>query len=219
MGGAIASESPGTPQVPNRSNSQLSEGGRVSKANFASLTPMRSQSTDRGRLWEVSGDLLGILNADGYFEATNPAWEAVLGWTSEVILNTSIFELIHPEDVEKTRASLLELAGGGAVQRFENRYRRTNGEYRWMSWSAAPEAGKFYCSGREITQEREARTELAAALDELRQAQKMEAVGQLTGGIAHDFNNLLMAISGSLELLSKRLARGCFKEAERYVVA
>src|SRR5579862_1791498 len=87
-----------------------------------------------------------------------------------------------------------------------------------MSWSAAPEAGKFYCSGRDITQEREVRTELAVALDELRQSQKMEAIGQLTGGIAHDFNNLLMAISGSLELLSVRLMQGRFKEAERFIV-
>ncbi len=179
---------------------------------------MRSQSVDRGRLWEVSSDLLGILNADGYFEVTNPAWELALGLTADTILNTSIFELIHPDDVDKTRVSLQEVARTGSVLRFENRYRRSDGEYRWLSWAAVPEAGKFYCSGRDITQEREVRTELSAALDELRQSQKMEAVGQLTGGIAHDFNNLLMAISGSLELLSSRLLQGRYREAERYIV-
>ena len=179
---------------------------------------MANQSTDRGRLWEVSSDLLGILNIDGFFEVTNPAWEAALGWSAEAILNTSIFELIHPEDVDKTRISLQEVTAAGSVLHFENRYRRTDGEYRWVSWSAVPEAGKFYCSGRDITQERGVRTELAVALDELRQSQKMEAVGQLTGGIAHDFNNLLMAVSGSLELLSNRLMQGRHKEAERYVV-
>ncbi len=179
---------------------------------------MRNQSIDRGRLWEVSSDLLGILNAEGYFEVTNPAWELALGLTSETILNTSIFDLIHPDDVDKTRISLQEVAGTESVLRFENRYRRSDGEYIWLSWAAVPEAGKFYCSGRDITREREVRTELSAALDELRQSQKMEAVGQLTGGIAHDFNNLLMAISGSLELLSGRLLQGRYKEAERYIV-
>ena len=187
--------------------------------NVAFDSPKRTQSVDRSRLWEVSSDLLGILNADGYFENTNPAWATALGWTSEAILATSIFELIHPDDVEKTRLSLQEVAGADTVLHFENRYQRTDGEYRWLSWAAVPEAGKFYCSGRDITQEREARTELAAALDALRQSQKMEAVGQLTGGIAHDFNNLLMAIAGSIELLSTRLMQGRLKETERYIVA
>jgi PAS domain S-box-containing protein len=190
----------------------------VPRSNVAINSLMRNQSIDRGRLWEVSSDLLGILNVEGYFEVTNPAWEVALGWTTEAVLNTSIFDLIHPDDVEKTRISLQEVAGSKSVVRFENRYRRADGEYRWLSWAAVPEAGKFYCSGRDITQEREVQTELSAALDELRQSQKMEAVGQLTGGIAHDFNNLLMAISGSLELLSNRLIQGRYKEAERYIV-
>jgi hypothetical protein len=162
----------------------------------------------RGRTWQVSPDLLGAVNARGYFETSNPAWESVLGWSEAEVAGMSIFELLHPDDVERSRAGFARTLQGQPAIRFPNRYRCKDGSYRWISWVGVPEDGLIYCSGRDITEEKAAEEELLRAQEALRQSQKMEAVGQLTGGIAHDFNNLLAGISGSLEVLEKRLREG-----------
>jgi signal transduction histidine kinase len=80
----------------------------------------------------------------------------------------------------------------------------------WEIWYAPlrDDAGQIvgaFHHAQDISARLRLQVDLSAAQDALRQAQKMEAVGQLTGGIAHDFNNLLMAIVGNLQLLAKRI--------------
>jgi len=175
------------------------------------------RSHERSQFWQLTSDLLGVLNGDGFFETSNPAWQAVLGWSEEEVRTTTIFGLLHPDDREPTRQVFEHLVGGSPVVNFVNRYRCKNGSYRWLSWIGVPEEGKYYCSGRDISTEKEAQLELAVAQEALRQSQKMEAVGQLTGGIAHDFNNLLGGISASLQVLEGRLSKGRLDGVERYI--
>ena len=59
---------------------------------------------------------------------------------------------------------------------------------------------------RDITERREAQANLQKMQNQLAEAQKMDALGQLTGGVAHDFNNLLMVVSGHIQLLKKQVA-------------
>ena len=174
------------------------------------------RAQERGMTWQLSPDLLGAVNSEGYFVSSNPAWKTVLGWSEEEVASLSIFEFLHPDDLERSRRGFELTQQGQPAIRFRNRCRCKDGSYRWISWTGIPEDGLVYCSGRDITEEVVAQEELARAQDALRQSQKMEAVGQLTGGIAHDFNNLLAGITGSLELIERRLAEGRTDSIERY---
>jgi PAS domain S-box-containing protein len=88
---------------------------------------------------------------------------------------------------------------------------RKNGQRFWASVVIDPiqdDNGKligFAKVTRDLTEREEVQRELERVRETLLQAQKMDAIGQLTGGVAHDFNNLLMAILSSLELLRKRI--------------
>jgi PAS domain S-box-containing protein len=193
--------------------------GRLRELNVELERRVIERAQARGLTWQLSPDLLGALNSKGYFETSNPAWQTVLGWSEVEVASMSIFELLHPDDVEHTRAGFeLTLVGQPAI-RFANRYRCKDGSYRWISWVGIQEDNFVYCTGRDITVERAAEAELLVAQEALRQAQKMEAIGQLTGGIAHDFNNLLTGILGSLDLVRRRVEAEKFADIARFMDA
>ncbi|RKH45748.1 PAS domain-containing hybrid sensor histidine kinase/response regulator [Corallococcus sicarius] len=180
------------------------------------------RTSERDLMWRLSHDLMVVvdLTGGGHILAANPAWERLLGWKEAELVGTPVGDFIHPEDVAHSTQYVAEVHEGATTRRADNRYRHKDGHWRWISWSAVETGqGTLMALGRDITEERESREALAAAETALRQAQKMEAVGQLTGGIAHDFNNLLQGIVGSLGLLQKRLHQGRISELERFITS
>ncbi|MDN4054011.1 PAS domain S-box protein [Massilia sp. YIM B02763] len=159
------------------------------------------RTAERDRMWKLSRDVMLVADVDGVVEAVSPAFGSILGWSEHDIVGKNIMGLVHPDDQAATVAQLASLRAGHYVYKFENRYRRKDGSWCLLSWSASPDRGFIHAIGRDITADREQaeqirRTELA-----LQQSQKMETIGKLTGGVAHDFNNLLQIISGNLQLL------------------
>jgi PAS domain S-box-containing protein len=164
------------------------------------------RTRERDRIWQVSEDLLGVSNFDGYFLNVNPAWTALLGWSEDEIKRLHVGELRHPEDAPHSIEGRARLAAGVPTVRMENRFRHKDGSWRWIYWTMTAEQGLIYVIGRHVTAEKEAAAALQRTQEQLAQAQKMEAIGQLTGGIAHDFNNLLMIVGGNAESLKRHIA-------------
>lgn len=179
---------------------------------------VEERTRERDRIWQLSRDILGVADNSGSWLSVNPAWTRILGWNPDMIVGRTSEWLEHPEDVRKTRASIARAVAGETIA-FETRLKTHDGDYRNLFWTVVPFEGLLYCVARDVTEQNKQAAALEEAEEQLRQSQKMEAVGQLTGGIAHDFNNLLTGITGSLDIIKRRLKAGRFEDVERFMAA
>src|ERR1700685_2872063 len=96
-----------------------------------------------------------------------------------------VSKLRPPDDAAHSWAGREQLARGVPTVRMENRFRHKDGSWRWIAWTMTADDGLIYLAGRHVTAEKEAAAALERAYQQLANAQKMEALGQLTGGVAH----------------------------------
>jgi PAS domain S-box-containing protein len=155
------------------------------------------------------------LNEDGIFEydEINPATLRLYGKERVDVIGRTVNEILEPAAANALNAHLAQALS----QDFPYRYSRTQGGST-IEAIATPIPSQ---PGQRLRLAVTARdtTERESLEEQLRQAQKMEAVGQLTGGLAHDFNNLLQGITGSLDRAQSRISQGRAAEADRFMNA
>ncbi len=166
---------------------------------------LASEAKFRG-IFETASAGVSITDANGRFTSCNPAFAAMLGLDPKDVIGRYPNEFTHPDDWATQRDLQRDLVEGRIdTYQFRKRYVRPDGTAIWTELSLAAVRGPAgeYLSGLGVSVDISARMNLE---DQLRQSQKMEALGQLAGGVAHDFNNLLTAVLGNLALV--RLPEG-----------
>ncbi len=179
-------------------------------ANLRDITDRRQAETARGESENRYRQVVDLIQAgfwihlDGKIVFANPYAVGMFGAKSlDELVGRDSISLVHPDDQplarERTRRML---EGHGSAPLAELRMVRLDGRAITAEVQALAlrHEGKIHimATGRDVTAQREAEAQL-------HQAQKMEAVGQLTGGVAHDFNNLLTVVIGNLDLVTERV--------------
>jgi two-component system cell cycle sensor histidine kinase/response regulator CckA len=180
--------------------------------------------TERRRAWEElrrseeqfskifhAGMLAMSLTAlDGRIVDCNERYAAMFGYERSAMLGRTVYELGLWADPADREPLVERVLAEGRIRDVAVRFRRRSGEVFDAELSVEsiefPEGAFLIGVMNDVTERRRAEAERAALEEQLRQAQKMEAVGRLAGGVAHDFNNLLAVIGGRAELLLQRLS-------------
>ncbi len=166
-------------------------------------------------------DAIILMDAQGRVAYWNPAAEKIFGFSRVEALGRDLHELIMPPrfvpDMKRGMARFVETGSGEAVGKVLELVALRKGGEEFLvelSVSALQQEGKWWAVGvaRDISERVQARLEREDLQAQLRQSQKMEAIGTLAGGIAHDFNNILGAIMGYTELALLEAGEGRLRE-------
>jgi PAS domain S-box-containing protein len=176
----------------------------ITASTLASAS-LRSSEARYRSLVNASAQIVWATDNSGQVTTPLLAWESFTGQETEKQFGTGWISVLHPDDREKALKAWQAAVSTRSVYEVEYRLRRHDGQYRTMSTRGAPvldehgEIREWIGTCTDITDARDLE-------EQLRKAQKMEAIGRLSAGIAHDFNNDLAAILGFTELLQGKFA-------------
>jgi PAS domain S-box-containing protein len=188
-------------------------------ASRAAEDALRTSEEQYRAMFNASADALALWNSRFQRVDVNPAYERMFGFTREEVLVPALIAL-PPDSAERRRQELLARTLAGERCHEEVESVRRSGEPIPIEVRTIPIQHRgephVLVMIRDLTEHRQVERDRARLEAQLRQAQKMEAIGHLTGGIAHDFNNLLTSILGYVTLAMEHSA-GTDPKVARYL--
>ena len=155
------------------------------------------KSNELDQFFNVSIGLLCIVNIDGRFSRLNPAWETALGYSREKLITQRFIDLVHPDDLLRTREAISNMVSHGKIIHLENRYRCKDGTYRWLEWNIVPTNKLMYAVAHDITDNINAEIKTRQHREELARVTRIITMGELTSSLAHEINQPLTAIESN----------------------
>ncbi len=179
------------------------------------ITNRKLIEEERDKFFNQSNDLLCIATVEGYFKRINPAFTITLGHSEAELLSKPFIEFVHPDDVEPTLKILSHVSKGSPTIHFENRYRCSDGNYKWIAWRSTTDAesGLIYASARDITDSKK-NEQLIKAKEVAERSAKMKE--QFLAQMSHEIRSPMNVISGMTHLMMKTTLD---EEQQRYMNA
>ena len=153
--------------------------------------------------FDLTNDFMCIANTDGTFHKVNKEFERILGYSKKELEGKSFLTFIHEEDIPATYDEIRKLEEGHTTINFENRYKKSNGEYVILSWKSSPdiETGRLYATARDVTKDRLYQNEL---IKEKKNAEiANQAKSEFLANMSHEIRTPLNGIIGFSELLAQ----------------
>ena len=179
---------------------------RLEEAVTESTAALQESEARFRALADHAPELISEFDGLGRYTFANAAFRDLLGRDPQALLGTTPEPLVHPDDLEVSRAGMARALAEHGRSHAVHRLRHADGSWRWFentgrAYFTARGKLRFVSIGRDITEARLAAAEGSRLEAHMQEVQRLESLGVLAGGIAHDFNNLLAVIMGNAALL------------------
>ena len=184
----------------------IRENDRTKKifGTFQDISERKKIQSERDNIFNMSLDLISITGPDGYFKELNFAWHYTLEYSIDELLKRPIWDFIHPEDIEKTQKSFINVMLDPVIG-FENRFVTKSGKVVWFAWNSQsnPEDKLVYSITRNITNQKKQENLIKNAKEDAEIANKSKST--FLANISHEIRTPMNSILGFGELLKNRI--------------